>query len=495
MRRDDACRACGTVSRRSARFCGHCGERLTDAARTGPPGRRRPSATTARFAIVLAGVIALGVLGLLVPAGPDPGDVDGAPSAATGSARGEVLLPPATAVPRASGSDRAGDDRPAGGGVCSGNAGVVDCVRWSADLGVAEPRSVVTVGWTIAVAEQDGRVRTFSATDGRPGWRHTATGPPRFHDPVAQTLPITGDGATAFVDVATGRGIGDFAGRPRTTAASGPWLLVVGDAGIEARSVTGSSAWRVPVPANGLGWVTANGPYLTTPISLRQDRLVRLSSNTGGVSWEHTVRGRVASLHPVGSSTLVAVEDTGDGAGLLLLDRAGTVQLDHRFSGRVSSVATDHAGAAVVTNGPGGAELLLVDPLTPAVLGPRSLGRVTGWPLPLALDGERVAVAAGDPDPGVLVVGRRNGAVERRFALPAVPRAVALPEGRTVVAVVDTEVSAWSLATGTSRWWLDLGRPADVVSERPLLVRTDRALLALDADPSRPRRQLRGTTS
>jgi hypothetical protein len=95
----------------------------------------------------------------------------------------------------------------------------------------------------------------------------------------------------------------------------------------------------------------------------------------------------------------------------------------------------------------------------------------------------------------VLVVGRRNGAVERRFALPAVPRAVALPEGRTVVAVVDTEVSAWSLATGTSRWWLDLGRPADVVSERPLLVRTDRALLALDADPSRPRRQLRGTTS
>jgi hypothetical protein len=494
MRRDDACRTCGTASHRSARFCGRCGQGLTEATRPAPLGRRRPPATTARFAIVLVGVIALGGLGLRVLTGPQPGAADGAPPALTEEVRGEVLLPPAAAVPRASGPDRA-DDRPAGGGVCSGHAGPVDCVRWSADLGVAEPRSVVTVGWTVAVAEQDGRVRTYAASDGRPGWRHTATGPPRFHDPVAQTLPITGGGATAFVDVATGRGIGDFDGRPRATAASGPWLLVVDDAGIEARSVTGSSAWQVPVPSNGLGWVTANGPYLTTPISLRQDRLVRLSSNTGGVSWEHTVRGRVASLHPVGSATLVAVEDTGDGAGLLLLDRAGTVRLDHRFAGRVSSVATDHAGAAVVTTGTGGAELLLVDALTLELLGPRPLGPVTGWPLPLAIDGERVAVAATVPEPGVLVVGRRDGAVQQRFALPAVPRAVALPEGRTVVAVVDTEVSAWSVATGRRRWWLDLGRAADVVSERPLLVRTDRALLALDADPSRPRRQLRGTTS
>jgi hypothetical protein len=297
------------------------------------------------------------------------------------------------------------------------------------------------------------------------------------------------------VDVATGRGIGGFDGRPRATAASGPWLLVVTDAGIEARSVTGSSAWRVPVPANGLGWVTSNGPYLTTPISLRQDRLVRLSSNTGEVAWEHTVAGRVASLHPVGSATMVAVEDTGDGAGLLLLDRAGTVLLDHRLAGRVATIATDSAGAAVVTNGPAGAELLLVDPTTAAVIGPLALGPAAAWPLPLAIDGELIAVAHTDPGPGVLVVGRRDGTVHHRFALPAAPRAVALPEGRTVVAVVDTEVSAWSLTTGVSRWSLQLGRPIDVVSERPLLVRTDRTLLALDADPTRPRRQLRGTPS
>jgi hypothetical protein len=31
------------------------------------------------------------------------------------------------------------------------------------------------------------------------------------------------------------------------------------------------------------------------------------------------------------------------------------------------------------------------------------------------------------------------------------------------------------------------------VSERPLLVRTDRKLVALDADPSRPRRPERGS--
>jgi hypothetical protein len=494
MRRDEGCRACGTVPGRAARFCGHCGERLPGAARPDRASRaQRPGATTARVAIVLVGVVALVVLGLRSFSGPEPPAADGRAPVGSEAATRDVLLPPAAAVPRTPGDDVR--DRSAGSGACSGRAGPVDCVRWSAELGLAEPRSVVAVGWTVAIAEQDGRIRTVAAGDGRPGWRRTTAGPPRFHDAVAQTLPITGDGATIFVDLATGRGIGDFAGRPRATAASGPWLLVVDDAAIEARSVTGSAAWRVPVPSEGLGWVTSNGPYLTTPISLRSDRLVRLSSNTGGPVWEHAVAGRVASLHPIGSTTLVAVEDTGAGAGLLVLDRSGAVVLDHRLTGRVAAVATDAGGAAVVTNGPRGAELLLVDPTGTGLVGPVPLGPVSAWPSPLAFDAEHVAVAHADPGPGVLVVRRDDGAVLHRFGLATTPRAIALPDGATVVAVVDTEVAAWSLATGTLRWRLELGRPTDVVSERPLLVRTDRTLLALDADPSRPRRQARGTTS
>ncbi len=501
MRRDEGCRACGTTSSRSARFCGHCGEGLAGTAgsrrapatrgTTVPRALPRPAGVTLAIGVaVLAAVLGIRALS------PDDRDLaERVTGTVAADAPGAVLLPRADTVPRPREADDPTPDGPSAGGVCSGHTGPVDCVRWSTQLGRAEPRSVVAAGWTVAVAEQDGRVRTFAAGNGRPTWRHTATGPPRFHDPVAATLPITGDGVTTFVDLATGRDIGAFDGRPRASAASGPWLLLVHDGALEARSVTGSAAWRVPVPADGLGWVTANGPYLTTPISLRRDRLARLSSNTGEAAWEHTVAGRVASLHPLGSTTLVAVEDTGDGAALLVLDRRGTVLLDHRLVGRVTTVASDADGAAVVTNGPRGAELLLVDPLAVEVMGPVPLGPVASWPLPLAVDRDLVAVAHTHPTPGVTVLSRRDGTVEHRLDLAATPRAVALPDGRTVVVAVDTEVSAWSLTSGSTRWWLDLGRPADVVSERPLLVRTDRRLLAVDADPSRPRRQPRGTTS
>jgi hypothetical protein len=493
MRRDDRCRACGTVPSRAARFCGRCGGLLV----SGRPRRvdtDRRLSPALRVALVLGGIAALALPGVRALPGPERGLEDGATNAET-EAADDVVLPPADAIARPPGAQELPPDRASASGGCASSTGPVDCVRWSSELGLAEPRSVVTVGWTVAIAEQDGRVRTYSASTGRPGWRHTTVGPPRFHDLVAQTLPITGAGATTFVDLATGRSIGDFDGRPRASAAAGPWLLVVHDAAIEARSVTGSAAWRVPVPTNGLGWVTTNGPYLTVPVSLRRDQLVRLSSNTGEVSWEHTVAGRVAGLHPIGSATLVTVEDTGDGAGIVVLDRAGTVLLDHRLPGRVATVTTDAAGAAVVTNGPGGADLLLVEPTIPEVVGPLALGPVASWPLPVAIDDDLVAVAHTDPTPGMTVLGRRDGTVHHRFELPAIPRAVALPGGRTVAAVVDTEVSAWSLTTGVSRWRLELGRPAAMVSERPLLVRTDRTLVALDADPSRPRRQPRGTTS
>jgi hypothetical protein len=497
MRRDRACRTCGTVAPRAARYCGRCGERVVG--RTAPAQRaRRPAfPRTAQLAAVLMGIAALilvGFLGTRGPTGVGTGRSVATTTTASATVPDEVVLPTADGI-RAAEDDRSPADGPTEGGSCEGRAGAVDCVRWSTDLGVAEPRSVVAVGWTVAIAEQDGQVRTFSASDGRPRWRHTASGAPRFHGPVADTLPITGDGATTFVDVATGRDVGDFDGRPRATAASGPWLLVVDDDAIEARSVTGSSAWRVPVPPDGLGWVTANGPYLTSAVSLRQDRLVRLSSNTGEVTWERTIAGRVASLRPLGSATLVAVEDTGDGAAVLVVDRTGAVVVDHRLAGRVAAVAPDAAGAAVITAGPTGAALLLVDAATGRMVGPLALGRGGDWPLPVTIDGDLVAVARTDPAPGITVLGRSDGTVRQQIDLPAVPRSLAFPDGHSVVAVVDTEVSAWSLSTGAARWRLELGRPVDVVSERPLLVRTDRTLVALDADPSRPRRQARGTTS
>jgi hypothetical protein len=501
MGRDDRCRGCGTVPSRSARFCGRCGELLGDVAIAGgappPPGPPVPRAFL-RAALITLGVgvaVLVAVFGGRAMPADDRDLAERATGAVTADALDAVLLPSVDTVPRSRAVGDAAPGDQAAAGVCSGHTGPVDCVRWTTELGRAEPRSVVAAGWTVAIAEQDGRVRTFAASNGQPTWRHTATGPPRFHDLVAETLPITGDGATTFVDLATGRDVGAFEGRPRASAGAGPWLLLVHDGELEARSVTGSAAWRVPVPEDGLGWVTANGPYLTTPISLRRNRLVRLSSNTGQALWEHTVEGRVASLHPLGSATLVAVEDTGDGAALLVLDRRGTVLLDHRLVGRVTTVAADADGAAVVTHGPRGAELLLVDPLATEVIGPVSLGPAASWPWPLALDRDLVAVAHTRPAPGVTVLARRDGTVEHRLELPAIPRAVALPDGGTVIVAVDTEVSAWSLTSGTTQWWLDLGRPADVVSERPLLVRTDRTLLAIDADPTRPRRHPRGTTS
>jgi hypothetical protein len=493
MRRDDGCRECGIVPVRGARFCGHCGERLI---RADPPDRAsvlRSAPRLVQAGLVLAGLVAVATLGGAALLRSDH-PLDRRVASAAGTAADPVLLPRDAATPGASGADDpdAPAARPARG-ACSGDAGPVDCVRWSTGFGRAEPRSVVIAGWTVAVADQDGRVRTFSAGDGRPAWRHTASGAPRFHDPVADTLPISGDGTTTFVDLATGSDIGTFAGRPGASAGSGPWLLVLDDGALEARSVTGAAAWRVVVPADGLGWVTGNGPYLTTPVSLRQDRLVRLSANTGQLQWEHTVRGRVAALHPLGSATLVAVEDTGDGAGVLVLERDGTVRLDHRVTGRVVTVVADPTGAAVVTDAAAGAELLLVDLLVPEVRGPVPLGHLGDRPPPLALGGDRVAVGLAEPAPGVAVVTRLDGDVEKQLALPATPRAVALPDARTAVAVVGSEVSAWSLTTGTRRWRLELGRPGELVSERPLLVRTDRKLVALDADPSRPRRPERGS--
>jgi hypothetical protein len=231
MRRDRACRTCGTVAPRAARYCGRCGERVVG--RTAPAQRaRRPAfPRTAQLAAVLMGIAALilvGFLGTRGPTGVGTGRSVATTTTASANVPDEVVLPTADGI-RAAEDDRSPADGPTEGGSCEGRAGAVDCVRWSTDLGVAEPRSVVAVGWTVAIAEQDGQVRTFSASDGRPRWRHTASGAPRFHGPVADTLPITGDGATTFVDVATGRDVGDFDGRPRATAASGPWLLVVDD--------------------------------------------------------------------------------------------------------------------------------------------------------------------------------------------------------------------------------------------------------------------------
>lgn len=492
MRRDDGCCTCGRVPTRGARFCAHCGERLPHVQAPAAARATRSAVDPLRAALALAGLAVTITLGVALLRSDRPIDQRLAASATT--AADPVLLPRTTTVPDPLPPDDADAEAASEGrGACSGAAGPVDCVRWSTGLGRMEPRSVVAVGWTVAIAEQDGRVRTFSAGDGRPAWRHTTAGAPRFHDPVANTLPISGDGTTTFVDIATGSDVGTFDARPRASAGSGPWLLVLVDGALEARSVTGAAAWRVPVPANGLGWVTGNGPYLTSPVSLRQDRLVRLSANTGQVQWDHTVRGRVGALYPLGSATLVAVEDTGDGAGILVLDRDGSVRLEHRVPGRVVLVATDAAGAAVVTNASTGADLLLVDPAAQAVLGPVPLGHLDDRPPPLALSGEQVAVGLADAGPGMTVVTRVDGSVDQQLPLPAAPRAVALPDARTAVAVVSREVSAWALTTGTLRWRLDLGRPGEVVSERPLLVRTDRKLVALDADPSRPRRPARGS--
>jgi hypothetical protein len=498
MRRSDQrCGACGTARARAARFCGHCGAALPVRVRRPASVRRRPW-----LGWLVAGLS--GVAAIAVMTAADPTTLVSDPSRGSDE-RTAVTLPtlddPTSDEPAgdAAGAGRdVGDRRPAGGRdgrPCVGPTGPVACVRWTADLGVAEPRAVVHRDRTVLVAEQDGRVRGLGTADGIPRWRFTADGPVRFHDPVASTVPVTGGNTTTFLDPATGTPIGSFAARIGGTAAVTPWLLVQHEGAVEARTVTGGTSWSLPIPGEALAWLTDNGAYLASRVTLRADRLVRLSVNTGLPRWEHGVAGRVAAVHAVGTSTLVAVEDTGSGARLQVLDRLGTLVLDAPVGGRVAHVTTAADGtAAVVTEGPAGAALLLVDGPSGRVLGPVDLGARTSDTLPPAIGPGVVAVGAREPEPRLTVVGRGDGLVRHRFTVDAPLRGLTLPGEATLVTISGSAVEAWSLGTGRPRWSLDLGGPAVVVATVPLIVRSDRTLVALEPDPQR-RRHERTTAS
>jgi outer membrane protein assembly factor BamB len=513
MRRDgEPCTACGAARPHAARFCGRCGAALPTP-RARPRARRRvtpagpmPGAEggrRTRRAVVAGVVVAVAGAGLLTgPAGPHAGPVGGpddAPGAvATTTPDGAVAVPRPERLPGARGDvardpETAGDAGP--GRACSGRAGPVACVRWTADLGVAAPRSVVHRGSSVLVAEQDGRVRGLAAADGTPRWRFDAGAPVRFHGTVASTVPISAGSTTSFVDPTTGRTVGSFAGRVGAAAPVSPWLVVTHAGSLEARSVTGSASWSLSVPDDALAWLTTNGPYLSSWRSLRSDRLVRLSVNTGSPRWEHDIAGRVAAVHALGSSTLVAVEDTGDGAGVLILDRRGTVLFDEPVTGRVAHVTPSAEGvAAVVTEGPGGAVLHVFDAERGTHLGPVDLGASSRGSLPPVIGAGLVAAATSDPEPVITVIGRGDGLVRLRLEVAAPLRGLALPGDATIVTVSGSEVSAWSLGTGVRRWWLELGDPGSVVASLPLLVRSDRTLVALDADPQRRRHERAGVS-
>jgi outer membrane protein assembly factor BamB len=494
MRRsDERCGACGTARSAAARFCGRCGSALPPRARRRPSTRgRRP-----RWWGVVAGLSAAATVTVTVTV------TGGGPSLGTGRSpgfddRAAVTLPtlddPTTDRTPADPAGPVDEDHrrfpERDGRACAGPSGPVACVRWTADLGVAEPRAVVHRDHIVLVAEQDGRIRGLATADGIPRWRFTAAGPVRFHDTVATTVPVTGGGTTTFLDPATGTPIGSFAARIGGTAAVSPWLVVQHDGAIEARTVTGTTSWSLPVPDDALAWLTDNGAYLASRVSLRSDRLVRLSVTTGTARWTHELAGRVAAVHALGTSTLIAVEDTGSGARVQLLDRLGAVLADAPVRGRVAHVTTARDGsAAVVSEGPSGVALLIVDGTSGRVVGPVDLGATISDTLPPAIGPGVVAVAAREPEPHLTVVGRGDGIVRHRFAVPAPLRDLALPGEATLVTISGTTVHAWSLGTGGARWHLDLGAPASVVASLPLLVRSDRTLLALEPDPQRRRHE------
>lgn len=491
MRRSGGrCDVCGTVRPRTADYCGRCGAALPG------PRRRARTARPVRLSGLVVGLVVV-TAAVLVTSGP-PRLRAPAPDRADATAVTLPALDPSVDGDTARGPSGRGEDTGGGaapgqrdGRSCAGPSGPVACVRWTADLGVAEPRAVVHHERTVLVAEQDGRVRGLATADGIPRWRFTADGPVRFHGSVASTVPVTGGATTTFLDAATGASIGSFAARIGGSAAVTPWLLVQHAGAIEARTVTGHVSWAVPVPDDALAWLTDNGAYLATRLSLRADRLVRLSVTTGALRWEHDVAGRVAAVHALGTSTLVAVEDAGDGARVQVLDRLGTVLVDAPVRGRVAHATTAADGtAAVVTEGPGGAELLLVvgGPTT-RVVGPVPLGDATRGTLPAAIGAGVVAVGTREPEPAVTVVGRSDGLVRHRFPVSPPLRDLALPGEATLVTVSGTSVHAWSLGTGAPRWTLDLGAPPTVVASLPLLVRSDHTLLALDPDPHRRRHE------
>jgi hypothetical protein len=491
-------RACGTCGRTwpaNVRFCGWCGAALLAAEPTTsvPSGGGRVRRHGSRLArgvaatLLLAGVVWLGFEWSPAPTRvSEPGVGLPAPSELAGGRMGREGLASEDDGAGVTPAEALGD-----GPVCRTRTGVSGCVLWWADVGPALATSRV-VGNHVVVAEGQGRVRAFSMANGLETWTLDVVAPVRLHDEVAGTVPVTDDTTTRFVDLATGSVVGSFDGPVAASASTGPWLLTVESSQLRARSVTGARSWERPIPPNSLAWPTTNAAYLSSMITLRSDRLSRLGGNTGEDRWEASLPGRVSGVVGAGPATVVALDDTGSGAALVVIDADGTILAVHPVSGRVAWITVDQVTgrAAAVTEGGAGASVLVVDTADGRELARAGLGDRASGTLPAALRGTEVAVAHAGPDAAITVLGAADGLVRQRIQLDGIPRHVELTADATVVGVTGREVRAWSLATGGLRWRVALGPSTMLLDDVPLTALGDRTLTVLIPDPeARDRRR------
>lgn len=367
---------------------------------------------------------------------------------------------------------------------CPTADGAADCVLWSA-AHLTDLVEVAVAGGHVVTAEGTGRVTARTLGDGRVRWSASVSPPVRLHPEVAGTIPVQDREGVRFLAAGTGSRVGAFDGPVGASASTGPLLLTIEGDHLRARAVGGAPSWERHIPDDALAWVTGNAAYLSRWVTLRSDRLTRLGGTTGRDRWEVTIDGRVASVGALGDATVVAVDDTGNGASVVLVEPDGALRAEHQVAGRVAWVTPDPVGRRVVAVTEGSEiQVTIVDTASGHLRARTSLGARTSGTLPPAVGEHVVAIARAGPDPTLTVLGSADGLVRFELPLPRPARSVAVVGDQTVVVHDDEGLTAWSLATGARRWQLDLGPTARTVHGVPLVVRDGRRVLALDPDPT-----------
>jgi outer membrane protein assembly factor BamB len=397
----------------------------------------------------------------------------------------EVVLP-TTALGEAVGDDGGADDAgtASASDLCTVDGERRACVRWSQGL-VTDDWAAADATDAIVVTGASGAVRAYDPGTGAARWRTQLDGPAVLRTVAPSSVVVTVGERSIVLDTRSGEEVAS-AGRVRRAAATRDGIAALAEGDILTFEPDGSERWRTAIPSRSLAWVTAAGAVLSSPLSVLADEVTALDPVDGAPSWTVATTGRVGGVHAVGELLLVAVEDTGRGASVLLLRDDGEVVAEHDVRGRVAFVtAAEDGSAVVVLERSDSAGVLVIEPERGLARPVTDLGDGAGdtWAV-TAADGI-VAVGVSRPTPEVVVFGRRDGLIRLRIPLDEPGRALALPGDATVVASLDGSLTAWSLGTGGVRWQLGTDGAAEVLREQPLVVSDRTTLLAIEPDPAR----------
>lgn len=481
---EPGCRACATPVPRRARFFGRCGARLTDRSPVVERSRRRLVADRVP-PLVLFGVL-VGGLGLAAWSTGDRSGLLASVGVGQDVAQ-EVVLP--TAPDGDDGDDRADEARDGTevtdpSDLCTVAGEWRACVRWSQGLATDDWAAAGSTD-AIVVSGANGTVRAYDARTGAARWRTQLDGPAVLRTVAPASVLVTVGERSVVLDAGSGAEVAT-AGRVRRAVTTGDGIAALAGGDVVTFEPDGTERWRTAIPPRSLAWVTAAGTVLSTPLSVLADEVTALDPTDGSTRWTVPTTGRVGGVHAVGALLLVAVEDTGRGASVLLLDADGEVVADHDVRGRVAWVAAAEDGSAIVVlERSGGAGVLVIEPERGLARPVTDLGDGAGDTWAVTAGAGVVAVGVSRPSPEIVVLGRRDGLVRLRIPLDSPGRALALPGDATVVASLDGTLVAWSLGSGGLRWRLGTDGAAQVVREQPLVVSDRTSLVAIEADPAR----------